>query len=603
MSLNFVIPEVTIGKDSNIQPNLKFNSKGFVLGYSPDLSWQDIVLSGVDSLTLNYSKNNGLNNIKLFGKCEQRSVLPDGYEILEYIQNTSRAWLNTGYKLTSQNVKFYIDFEPAYTGSSFSLYGSQTSNSGGYTGFWYGAIANLGLFSGTSGNILRLNLAQNNRYKLTTTLNNGICSYELTDDSTTTTNSGTYNNAMNTDAEIALFGILDGSTSDMKYNTTSLFKCRRFKIVDNGVIKRDLIPAKRSSDNAIGMYDLITDSFIENSGTSSFSAGSVITPPTVEYPLPIICNNGELKVDAQNQIYVDGDVETVKDSLNNTVTAQNLFAVGNYKDEQEILTGSVTRKCEVILYDGTQTVNTPYISTTGGLNIGSIIVHSKTNQTTETVTGQVLTAHSGTNVIEITQSSIDNLPLEVGYKGQNWQDLFTKLDYIESDGSQYIDTGIEVGLPSSMYGSTVDFQALTFYNNTTCLLFGAVNSEDTGAYLNLQSLTVNSSEFAGAAQGVSYSQPNAQLRTVGTCVSQEAGYYIPYNFLLFARMRGALGPQTMGTQRIYSARLYKDNVLVRNFVPVKDNNGVVGMFDTVTYTFYENSAGTGNFIAGTVAIL
>lgn len=54
------------------------------------------------------------------------------------------------------------------------------------------------------------------------------------------------------------------------------------------------------------------------------------------------------------QIYTDGTVETIKDSLNNTATAEMLLKVGGYQDEQEILSGDVTRKIGVKVLDGTE---------------------------------------------------------------------------------------------------------------------------------------------------------------------------------------------------------------------------------------------------------
>lgn len=45
------------------------------------------------------------------------------------------------------------------------------------------------------------------------------------------------------------------------------------KIWDNSVLVRDLIPAKRISDNVVGMYDTISQQFFTNAGTGSFIAG------------------------------------------------------------------------------------------------------------------------------------------------------------------------------------------------------------------------------------------------------------------------------------------------------------------------------------------
>lgn len=165
-----------------------------------------------------------------------------------------------------------------------------------------------------------------------------------------------------------------------------------------------------------------------------------------------------------------------------TATAQPLLNVDDYKDEQNVTTGAVTRNVGIKVLDGTEgwasyqsgvcwaassfikdkvsgnyrSFSTHYgwtsadasrmqnnkfllhgterlcikddrFETVTGFrqfladqyNAGTpvIIVYPLATPTTETVTGQTLHIQAGTNVVEITQASIDNLPLEVSYKG------------------------------------------------------------------------------------------------------------------------------------------------------------------------------------------
>ena len=52
---------------------------------------------------------------------------------------------------------------------------------------------------------------------------------------------------------------------------------------------------------------------------------------------------------------VTGTTETVTDSLINSATVENLLYLNDtYKDTQEVLTGTVTRKCKVVVFDGTE---------------------------------------------------------------------------------------------------------------------------------------------------------------------------------------------------------------------------------------------------------
>ena len=55
-------------------------------------------------------------------------------------------------------------------------------------------------------------------------------------------------------------------------------KWKKFIVTDNdnGQIVTNLIPCYRISDNRIGMYDAITDTFYENAGGSNLIAGPAV---------------------------------------------------------------------------------------------------------------------------------------------------------------------------------------------------------------------------------------------------------------------------------------------------------------------------------------
>ena len=142
-----------------------------------------------------------------------------------------------------------------------------------------------------------------------------------------------------------------------------------FKMWDDNVLVRNLIPVKRNSDNVLGMYDTISETFFTNSGTGNFIAGPVYNSsivltdaitngltdlqlkgsevknksevfldsvvakggteqngiPTPDTPLDIVCNNGVLKVGPNNSVIVEGTPETV------TITGKNLFNESHIK--------------------------------------------------------------------------------------------------------------------------------------------------------------------------------------------------------------------------------------------------------------------------------
>lgn len=61
-----------------------------------------------------------------------------------------------------------------------------------------------------------------------------------------------------------------------------------------------------------------------------------------------------------------------------------------------------------------------------------------------------------------------------------------------------------------------------------------------------------------------------------------------------------VGNQIVGKMKVYSFKMYDNNILVRDFVPVvRSRDGVAGMYDMVGHKFYAN-AGSGSFEAGGV---
>ena len=162
-----------------------------------------------------------------------------------------------------------------------------------------------------------------------------------------------------------------------------------------------------------------------------------------------------------------------------SAVAENLLSVGTYKDVQSVLDGGVTRNVGIKVLDGTETytISGSYISISksayfpnsnlpsgstnvvcthfpaggaastnaiyiGGANMNFtvtgtfatttawtdwlkaqyqagqpvIVIYPLATAVSEVVTAQPLTTQAGTNIVEITQSSIDNLGLEVSYK-------------------------------------------------------------------------------------------------------------------------------------------------------------------------------------------
>ena len=125
---------------------------------------------------------------------------------------------------------------------------------------------------------------------------------------------------------VAYIGMLPNSTSPEFIGT----------IVGNALVSSRLkwIPCKRMSDNAIGYYEFYTKRFIEKIGNG--------IPTTSGYDNTYY-----------DELFVDGTSEVI--TLNSqTASAENLFAINTFKDEQDIISGNIIRKCGVIVLNGSE---------------------------------------------------------------------------------------------------------------------------------------------------------------------------------------------------------------------------------------------------------
>lgn len=165
---------------------------------------------------------------------------------------------------------------------------------------------------------------------------------------------------------------------------------------------------------------------------------------------------------------------------------------------------------------------------------------------------------------------------------------YTELEYIQSSGTQYINTGVSGSVIKNI---EIDFQFLkTVASGTSNEAQMASIWIDTSAHIQTG---INSNGFMGTDY-MTYSQTSdvlARTQATGAPVGSPN-----YNLYLFAQnQEGSLYWPCTG--RIYSCKISNVNGLIRNFIPCKNTSGVIGLYDTVNSQFYQN-AGSGTFIAG-----
>lgn len=222
------------------------------------------------------------------------------------------------------------------------------------------------------------------------------------------------------------------------------------------------------------------------------------------------------------------------------------------------------------------------------------------------------TCESGENVTPPTA------PEKYGYTFRGW-DNYTPIEYLESTETQYIDTGYK---PNSNTRAVVEFMATSYITDKPAwlsTLFSARTStnletygefvcsqdspnglrSDYGTNMNEQScgtnLLLKKIKVDKNKNVTTYTYNGTVLSTIITSVQT---FSTPYSLWLF-RINDAGRPLGASNIRLYSCKIYDNDVLVRDFIPILDIEGTPCMYDLVERKLYYN-AGTGDFIAGPI---
>jgi hypothetical protein len=205
----------------------------------------------------------------------------------------------------------------------------------------------------------------------------------------------------------------------------------------------------------------------------------------------------------------------------------------------------------------------------------------------------------------------DNVTLEAipssNFEFVDWElNGYTKLDYIESSGTQYIDTGVVVGVNDIEVHATFKY---TSFTSSGQVLFGAsvsnrwfffnadgstrwkvqIGGGDTEKYINGVDTNWHTLSLDSSTGTFKFDDTELSLTSSSVNIGQ--------NIYAFARnSAGSVSQQARCC--ISDLTIYKAGLIVRDYIPVKrDVDGVIGLLDLVELKFYTNK-GTGTFAYG-----
>jgi len=261
-----------------------YNSDVLVFNGIPSRRKSDSVLGMYDLVSGNFFTNQGTGSftagpdvfppkVTSIKDIVVKPILPSGYKRLEYIESSGTQYIDTGI-IPSTNMK--INCKMQYVNIQGRLFYRGIGN---YSPLrFYPFYANIEdqaytcligssatFYSGVDGlklSILDFEWKSNGEYISSVTQDGQAHNVSSTSNSTFT-------------QSMYLFGLNNNNRLYSDYPTdVNIHSCKLWK---SGSLVRSFIPSQRLSDNAIGMYDLVSNTFFTNQGMGSFTAGPEVS--------------------------------------------------------------------------------------------------------------------------------------------------------------------------------------------------------------------------------------------------------------------------------------------------------------------------------------
>lgn len=270
-----------------------YTERGFVMP-----RYKTVTASG-NPVTLEAAKR--LRQLTIYGNAVQ-SNLPSGYTEVGYIESSGTQYINTGICPTN-NTKVEVVFSADK--NSVFVYGSRTTmGSGDAHGFYVAGQAYF-MFGTHMTNTASAKVTQQVKYTVSISQDGGYLDGALKQSYDT----------MSFESVLPMYLCAMSNNGNVD-GRTFVGKIYSFRVWESGELIQSLVPCKRDSDGAVGMYDTVTGTFLTNSGTGVFAAGAAVTP-TPDTPVDIqLCGDRTGNLLDYNrlwdEVYYEGNFKCVK---------------------------------------------------------------------------------------------------------------------------------------------------------------------------------------------------------------------------------------------------------------------------------------------------
>ncbi len=611
-----------------------------------------------------------VNVVYDYNKSEpELNSMSDSYSEIEYIESTSGQYINTGY-YPNDNTNFEITcyIKDSLTTGYKAIFGSQNSNSS----ILYrldlhqsgSSMPDGTLFSGTNGKSnYRAGLKVNE--KITAKLNGTSYSCVYSDGSSY---SSTVSKTMGGYGVNPIF-VFAGQDQNANADGYVAMQLYGFKIWDDTTLVRDYVPAIRNSDGTAGLYDKVGEIFYENDGFGLFLTGGnqkaleTKKLPSTYTELEYIESTGTQYINTGITPTYQTDFEVsfeVRELPSNGAAIFGAVKQSVCEFQLNAWLNEGSGYCAFNASDGVSAHLTPAVKNVIKLSASKYHYGGSTPDTFSRNTTSigynmfVFAANRSGSAGEYSSTKLYNFKIwDIGVLVRNFipvkrnsdntlglydmvEDVFytnsgsgsflkgpekkislpssyTRVEYIESSGTQYIDTGVS---PSNTLDFEITFMSLDGPTADGHTILGAVVASSAATQFHLNTYNSDGNRSTGVlyfmgdngaggnvdAHITKNSKQTSKLvantyRVGSNTETTSRSGSISYNIYVFAGNRDGTAGEFSST-RVYSFKIWKDRALVRNFIPaIRNSDGVAGLYDLVNGSFYTNR-GTGTFKTG-----
>lgn len=198
-------------------------------------------------------------------RLSKSSKLPSEYQQIEYIKSTGTQYIDTGIKTNTTTSRYETKINPSSVSGTMCIFGTRnntTADQRAMNVFIIDGTFRLDWLSGNGSYTVR-NISSNTEYAISITRGLATINNVNHTSGNTTSIDGSYT-----------FYVGSLNNAGSVYQKGFSGKIYYSKLYNNNILVFDGVPCYRKSDNEIGMYDLVSNTFFTNAGTGKFTYGS-----------------------------------------------------------------------------------------------------------------------------------------------------------------------------------------------------------------------------------------------------------------------------------------------------------------------------------------